>query len=361
MTEQIYLSDLAIPPGEYLEEVLEEREMTQAELARRMGRPSQAINEIIKGDKSITSETVLQLEQVVDVPAYFWSKLEAEYRLVKARQADEEKAKEEQEIAARYPYNDIAKLGLVEKTRDLLKRVRQLRKFFSVSSLLNIDSVKEYEPAFRQNENENISHEALATWLRAGHILASREKVKAFDKSGLQSSLSKLRKLTFDTEPQSLLKKLSNLLAQSGIALVIIPHFPKTYVTGATFWIGKEKAVIMMSLRGSWSDIFWFSLLHEIGHVLLHGKRITFLESGSKNPQYLKQENEADDFAQETLIPEKKYASFLDNNAFNEQSINNFASKIGVFPGIITGRLQHDRKLSHTCHFHRVRFKWKND
>ena len=359
MTEQTYMSDLAIPPGEYLEEVLEEMDITQAELARRMGRPPQAINEILKGEKAITPETALQLEQVVGVPAYFWSNLESEYRLVMAKEADEKKAEDELEAASAYPYNEIAKLNLVEKTRKPLEKVKGLRKFFGVSSLFHITSVKEYAPAFRQNEKESTSHEALAAWLRAGHIIASKKEVNSFDKVKLQQSLSQIRELTFEVEPNTLVDKLTTLLASCGVALVVIPHFSKTYTTGATFWIGKSKAVIMMSLRGSWSDIFWFSLLHEIGHILLHDKRITFLENGSRDQQYLRQESEADTFAQRTLIPGEEYLSFLEKNTFTQESINAFSKKIGIFPGIVTGRLQYNKKLPHISNFHRIRFKWQ--
>ncbi|WOG30122.1 HigA family addiction module antitoxin [Endozoicomonas sp. 8E] len=353
------MSDLAIPPGEYLEEVLEEMDITQAELARRMGRPPQAINEILKGEKAITPETALQLEQVVGVPAYFWSSLESEYRLVMATEADERKAEDEIDTASAYPYSEIAKLGLVKKTRKQLEKVKELRKFFGVSSLFNIQSVKEYAPAFRQVEKDTTSHEALASWLRAGHVIASKKEVEQFNKLKLQNSIPKLRQLTFETEPNLLLQKLSKLLAECGIALVLIPHFSKTYTTGATYWIGKHKAVIMMSLRGSWSDIFWFSLLHEIGHILLHDKRITFLENASKDNQYMSQETEADSFAQKTLIPESEYLSFLDKAVFTRKSIHDFSSEIGIFPGIVTGRLQYNKKLPHTSNFHRVRFKWK--
>lgn len=86
MTEKQILSDWPIPPGEYLEEVIQELELTQADLARRMGRSAQTIHEIIKGKKAITSETALQLEQILGVSAKFWNNLESEYRLTLARE-----------------------------------------------------------------------------------------------------------------------------------------------------------------------------------------------------------------------------------------------------------------------------------
>lgn len=80
------ISDLPIPPGEHLVEMLEELGMSQAELARKMGRPAQAISEIVRGKKAITAQTALQLEDVLGVPAYLWLNLEAHYQLTLAVQ-----------------------------------------------------------------------------------------------------------------------------------------------------------------------------------------------------------------------------------------------------------------------------------
>ena len=93
MTETVFISDMAIPPGEYLEEVLEDVKISQAELAIKMGCPLQAINEIVKGNKAITPETALQLEQVFGVSAQFWSNLETEFRLILAKQQQQEEIK----------------------------------------------------------------------------------------------------------------------------------------------------------------------------------------------------------------------------------------------------------------------------
>jgi addiction module HigA family antidote len=79
--------DLAVPPGEFLAETLEEIGMSQSTLARQTGRPVQAVNEIVRGKKEITPETALQLEQVLGVPAHVWTRLEADYQLTKARLA----------------------------------------------------------------------------------------------------------------------------------------------------------------------------------------------------------------------------------------------------------------------------------
>ena len=359
MIESQITSDLAIPPGEYLEEVLDDMRLNQAELARRMGRPAQAVNEIIKGEKAITPETSIQLEKVLGVPAYIWAGLESEYRLIKASQAEEEKAIKEEPLLDQFPYLELSKLRLVEKTRDTLKKIQNLRRFFGVASLFNLDGVKKYSPAFRQSTSSDINHEALATWLRAGSVIACEVECEKYSKDTLLSNISAIRALTLESEPSEFLPKLKFILQQCGVALIVIPHFKKTHTTGATFWETEDKAVVMMSMRGSWADIFWFSLFHELAHILLHNKRTTFLENGTSDPAWKKQEDEADDFAQKTLIPTKEYQLFIQSRKFSGLSIKSFAKNVGIAPSIVTGRLHHDKYLPYTSDVGRIRFKWK--
>ena len=88
-TETRVQSDVAIHPGEILAEELAARTMTQVELAARMGRPVQAVNEIINGKKAITAETALELEKALGVPAHVWVNLQGQYELTQARLAAE--------------------------------------------------------------------------------------------------------------------------------------------------------------------------------------------------------------------------------------------------------------------------------
>ena len=80
-------TDAVISPGEILAQELEARGLSQRELAARMGRPQQAINEIVRGKKALTAETALDLERVLGTPAYLWVRLEGDYRLAAARKA----------------------------------------------------------------------------------------------------------------------------------------------------------------------------------------------------------------------------------------------------------------------------------
>lgn len=85
MTTEYQETDAIIPPGELLREELEARGLTQRELAARLGRPAQAISEMVRGKKALTAETALGLEEALGVPAYLWVRLEGDYRLALAR------------------------------------------------------------------------------------------------------------------------------------------------------------------------------------------------------------------------------------------------------------------------------------
>src|SRR5271167_2799890 len=102
-----YFPDVVSAPGETLEETLESRGMSQAELAERTGRPSKTINEIIKGKAAITSETAIQLERVLGTPAEFWNQREANYRAYLARQKESENLAVQKDWLRKFPINEM--------------------------------------------------------------------------------------------------------------------------------------------------------------------------------------------------------------------------------------------------------------
>jgi len=360
--ETNYQSDLAIHPGEYLEEMLEDIGMSQAELANRMGRPKQMINEIIKGKKSITSTTALELEDVLGVPSHIWLGLESEYQIVLAKAEELKQMEEESKLIPNFPYAELAKLGFVKATRRAVEKVEELKKFFGVAKLIQISQVKAYQPAFRVSDHKSVSHEAIATWIQAGRVEASKIKTESFDKKRLKSLLSDIKDLMNLENINESIEGIRKILVSCGVSFVMLPHFKKTKVNGATFWIDdRSKAVIVMSIKGSYSDIFWFSLFHEIAHILLHDKREVFLEDGCNDPALQQQENEADQFAKDFLIPKNKFESFVNKGSFSKESVKSFAKELGIKPSIIVGRLMHE-KIVRFDNYHllqlRDKYKW---
>ena len=357
--ENRYYSDLAIPPGEYLNEVLASKGMAQTELARRIGRPIQAINEIIKGEKAITPATAIQLERALDVPAHIWTGLEARYQLIRARQEERTHLKKELPHLKNIPYKQLADLGCVNRSRDKEFKVRELQSFYGVSSLENLPEIRAYEASFRCGAAGQASNYALAAWIRCAELRAVSVSAESFDKRKLRESLEPIRGLC-TKDPSEFVTELKQILARCGVVLVLLPHFPKTYAHGATFWIKPDKAVLLMSLRGRWADIFWFSVFHELGHILLHKKR-TFIDSERISPELRDQEREADAFAAQSLIPGASFNEFVRKGEFDRAAIERFAREIGVTAGIVIGRLQHEGRVAPGSALNRLRerYEWQ--
>ncbi|MBA4369171.1 MAG: hypothetical protein C0403_16205, partial [Desulfobacterium sp.] len=105
-------------------------------------------------------------------------------------------------------------------------------------------------------------------------------------------------------------------------------------------------------------DIFWFSLFHELGHILLQDRNSVFLETD--NEEYSLNEKEADQYASDVLIPPSGYARFIEKGNFYKDSIVHFADEIQISPGIVVGRLQHDGHIQQEWHNSlRTRYDWK--
>jgi HTH-type transcriptional regulator / antitoxin HigA len=137
----------------------------------------------------------------------------------------------------------------------------------------------------------------------------------------------------------------AQLLAAKGIALVIEPHLPGSYLDGAAMLSDKEWPVIGLTLRYDRLDNFWFVLLHELGHVFLHlfdGLRYDFFdeESASDNDSI---EVEADKFALDALIPEALWDQCLSRFAISEEAVRIDADNLGIDPSIIAGRIRKER------------------
>jgi len=356
-------SDLAIPPGEYLEEVIAELGMTKDELSKRLNRPAPKLSAIFKGQKAITPDTALRLEKVVGVPAHIWNGLEAEYRLVQAKNRalqEQKQLKDEIHFITLFCYAELVKNGIVAKKTRPIDKVLELQNFFGVTSLKTVCELNRYQPAFKSGKHPR-SPETVAAWLRVGELQAQKTRCNPFYKDSLVGTLKTIRRMT-QHSPEKFESDLFKLLANCGVALVIFPHFSKTYAHGATFWLGRDKAVVMMTIRYKWADIFWFTLFHEIGHILNHKRQLVILEGDIDDPEYLKMEDEANRFAAEVLIPSSEYTKFIEKNRFYKDDIGAFAAHLEVSPGIVVGRLHNDGYIRRSWHNGlRTKFEWKTD
>ncbi len=122
---------------------------------------------------------------------------------------------------------------------------------------------------------------------------------------------------------------MTNILAGCGIALIYLNHFGESGVNGATFVDG-NKIVLGLSVRGNYADSFWFSLFHELHHVI----------AGDVFCKEIDEECEinADLFARNQLIPVDKYLEFTKASEFTRENILEFADTNQIEKGIVVGR-----------------------
>lgn len=341
-----YLADSVSPPGETLLEVLTMRGMSQAQLAERTGRPSKTINEIIKGKAAITPETALQLELVLGIPAAFWNSREQQYREALARKKENDALAAQVTWINSLPYAEMIKVGWIPRTPDKVELIQRLLMFFGVASPASWNEIwKTAQTSFRQSRTLKSESGAVAAWLRKGEIDALAVEAAKFDASLFRETLRRIRSLTREL-PQNFAAIIVSECSKVGVKVVFVPELPGTCAWGATRWLSQSNALMQLSLRYRTDDHLWFTFFHEAGHILLHGKRDLFVESEEQNKN--QKELEADAFARDFLIPLSEYKKFRRLGSLSCAAISRFAHELGIAPGIVVGRLQHDEALART-------------
>lgn len=344
----IFNPDYAVHPGEIIFETIEVRNMKQIELADRCGLNPKTINQIIHGKAPVTPETAIQLERVLGVSAAVWNNLDANYRIFVAKQLDSRRLAEQKTWASKFPIKELVKRGVIPKGNNAVDIVSGLLDFFGVGSIQAWeDRFKKMIVAFRHSPSFNSSFEDVAVWLRLGELRADNIECNKYNEKEFKLALQEIRGLTCKN-PNLFEPELKKLCLRAGVALVFVAELPGTHLSGATCWLNSDKAMIILSMRHKRDDHFWFSFFHEAGHILLHGKKSVFIDDHKYNSD---EENEADEFAGNILIPKKEYQNFLHNTSrITKSAIREFASGIGIASGIVVGRLQHDGKIKHEWH-----------
>lgn len=324
-------SFIATPPGATIKEQLLDRGFSQKEFALRMGMSEKHMSKLINGEVQLTPDVAVRLEMVLGVPAKFWNKLEATYRekLIKANA--ENKMDADKELVKKLPYREMSKNGWVPETRDATEKVIYLRKYFEVVNLEIIEDMQLSKIACRRLAETEKGNLALLAWAQKAKLEARTIKTSLIDLKTLKKRLAEIRSMT-SMNSADFCPRLIEMLASCGIALVFLPHIGGSFLHGATFYDG-DKIVVGLTVRGKDADKFWFSLFHELGHILLG-------HINQSNGTTIEDENAADNFAKETLIPTAEFNAFTSLNDFSKASIYSFAQEQNILCGIVVGRLQ---------------------
>lgn len=340
--------DYAVPPGDVLLEELEALGMSQVELHQRTGISKKTLNQIIKGKAPITPETALKFERVLHVPARLWNNLERQYQEDLARLAARSDLSKDLAWCDCLPLKEMQQRGWLPDCSDKVAQLEAVLSFFGVASIerLTVLWEKDYAVLYRRCEDFQADQLALMCWLRQGEIEAAQLSCADYDKDAFRQTLDEIKTLT-DTMPDVFMPALQQRCAKAGVAVVFVPELPNTRVSGATHWLHKETPVIQLSMRYKSNDHLWFTFFHEVGHILLHGKKQWFVETEENLDQ--DKEQQANEFAAEQLIPAKQLKRFLSRQSgiIACRAIQDFADELGIAAGIVVGRLQ---RLKHVPH-----------
>lgn len=335
---------LVASPGDILEEWLDERGMSQRELADRMGMSEKFISQLINGKASLTPDTAQGLELVSGVSAGTWLRIEGEHRAALKRT----------EVVATNDQASPFEAALIKVLRDLGvvtaprghrgAQAVEVYQFLGVASARGLESLAtRHATAFRTSPAH--APDSVATEVAIALVKAQAKLIhtEPFSADAVRDALPQLRSFTVE-EPDVGARKARELLQQAGVALVFIPNVPRAHCNGLTLWEA-GRAVVGITDRGKREDIFWFTLFHELAHVLEEDKAGIYLHgSGANTASEI--ERQADAFAGEALIPASERWRMESIQSFDDLQI--VARQLGVSPGIVIGHLRHHGLKPHS-------------
>lgn len=326
----------AVSPGRILQRELDARGWTQKDLAEITKRPPQAINEIIKGTKQITPETARELSCALGTTAEFWINLETNYRLNLAKKKQKESEIERRSrLYTLAPIPELIKRQWIKSTESIDELEQSVCQFLGIKSP---QETPQFSVNFRHSQILEPEHNAKIAWCKRVEQVVSKQTLGEFKLDKLRGAIPDLLRYAQKEEDVAHIPRMLNDL---GVHFAIVPHLNKTYLDGAAFYL-KDRPVVALTLRHNRIDCFWFSLLHELGHIVA-GHRGVYLDNLDELEQN-SEEEEANKLARNWLIDEQALNSFVCQTQprFSKKAIVNFAQTQNRHPGIILGRLQHE-------------------
>lgn len=326
-------SFIATPPGATIKEQLNDRGMSQKEFAARMDMSEKHISKLINGDVQLTPEVSFRLEMVLGVPAKFWNNLEVIYREKLIKVEAENAMEADEALAKQLPYNEMARYGWVPETRESKERVVNLRKYFEVVELSLLENNQITRIACRRLAVTEKGDFALLAWAQEAKLKARSMETAPINIKRLISIIPEIRQMTV-MKPKKFCPKIKEMLAECGIALIFLPHLKGSFLQGASFMDG-NKIVVGLTARGKDADKFWFSLFHELAHIIKG-------HIGQADGTTQQDEEDADAWSRDTLISDKLFEDFKNKREYSPASVRSFAKAQGIAPGIVVGRLQNE-------------------
>lgn len=334
--------EFIIHPGETLEEILENKGITQKELANVTGFSPSFINNVISGKKNISAKFAAKLEYALRIPCSYWIKLQAYYDAEIAKFEELNNITEEEIIVFRklsqiFEYYR-RKVDIFSNSADERIQISEFREFLQVGNLNCLNSFAYGK--FRMSETSHIDDYVLGTWVRISENLTRSTPINTdFKKDNIDLIVTKLKEIMC-SPIESMVDNIKDLFADNGVAFEVVENFTGAPVQGYLSLREDGKYQMTLTIRNKYADIFWFTLFHELGHL--------YNNDLGKNKSFIDIENFGDDceekaniFASNKLLNKIGYQSLI-NGKIDIHKIEEFAKENGVESYVVIGRLQKD-------------------
>ncbi len=351
--------DLIIHPGETIADILEERNITQAELAVRTGVSTAFVSKVISGQKDISAKFAQALEYALGVSKSFWLNLQANYDAELLGFYEDNSITEEEQVARKSLTEIIRYLrqrGMIPARETTGASILSLRRILQISNLGNLKNLITVG-AFRMSVTAKTDPYVLGAWIRLCQLSADDAGISARFEPEMVSALTDTLKEIMLENYSDLPSRLKKTMADYGIDFSVVRNFRGAPVQGYIVRHSSGIYQMVLTIRGAYADIFWFSLFHELGHIVDGdlGKGAKLIDGGGDGQK----EERADRFAADQLIDPVAYRRFLETGDFGIESILSFANMQNVLPCVVIGRLQKEKRLDYNLFSnYKIRYKW---
>ena len=348
-----YKDKLIFHPGYYIKELVEESGLTQEDFAKRLDTTPKNLSILIRGEQNLSLEIAGKLARMLGTSVDYWLNLQKAYDAGIAEMKSEEELDLERKIFKHLDYNYFRDhFGLPAFRGQVNTQIKATREFLQIASL-RVLANQDLSVNFRNRYNEMSESNVVRAnaMLQIAINKAMQMDAPKYNKTKFETAIDYA--LTLTERHKDFFPLVQNAFKESGVILVALPNLSGSKTSGATKKIGNNM-MLMVNDRGMDSDIFWFTLLHEAGHIINNDLGVSFYGEASSK------EDDADRFAAEKLIPSHAFQKFVDETyLFNEAVIRQFASEIQRDPGIVLGRLQREGYVAHSASALNNRLKHK--
>lgn len=324
-----------VHPGVYIKENLIAMKMTAKEFSARTGISERTLSAIINGIGDITFDVAYKLSLYFENSINYWTNLQIQYNIYRLETKIAVDLEEEWNLIKNIK-KFLIELGCISESDSKKDAVYKCRNLVGVNSLSLLNKKDSFICLKEQHVQNDANYFLQNFWIALALNEARKKSMKPYNKKLLIDSIPVIRRLT--TQDSAIFfPKLQEIFDSCGISFIFLPYLKKSNIYGVTKWFGKENVMLAISNRGGRTDLFWFTLFHEISHVLMEHRRENLISmEGSLD-------DEADKMAQDMLILEADWNRFINANCFTISSINQFANEIGILPAIILGRLHKEK------------------